>query len=404
MATYTFHKKTIRDLNVRGTRVLLRADFNVPLDERGAIDSDFRLKASLPTVEYLIKQKAEVVILAHLGRPGGKQDKNLSLESVAQHLSKLLGEPVAFVDECVGDKPSAVLQRITPGKVTLLENVRFHPEEEWNDKTFAKKLIDSTRPDFIVQDGFGVAHRAHASTVGISQLKPAVAGLLLEKEVTSLTNAMKHPKKPLVAVLGGAKINDKLPLIEEFLDKADTILVGGALANTFLKFTGTDIGKSVYEKDEKEEVEHILKKAKPNQLVLPVDVGVGKELSKHARRSNSTLQYIEHNEYILDIGPVTADLFAEHITDASTVIWNGTLGYAENARFAKGSAELAQTISSHYPSLTSIIGGGDTVDFILEWQKHNKKAEFSHISSGGGASLELMSGAKLPGVEALLDA
>lgn len=403
MSTYKFPKKTVRDLILRGTRVLVRADFNVPLEADGTIANDFRLQVSLPTIEYLLKQKAEVVLLAHLGRPEGKPEKKFSLEQVAGRLSKLLSTPVAFVDDCVGDKPSSALQRITPGKVTLLENVRFHKGEEENDPNFAKQLVDSTRPDYIVQDGFGVAHRAHASTVGISSLKPAVAGLLLEKEVASLLGAMKHPKKPLVAVLGGAKIKDKLPLIDEFLKKADTILIGGAMANTFLKFTGTNIGKSVYEPEDKQAVEKIMKNAKPNQIVLPVDIGVGNEVSEHARRSESTLQYIESDEYILDVGPVTADLFAEHVADAGTVIWNGTLGYAENARFSKGSAELAKAISSQHPSLTSIIGGGDTVDFILEWLKHNKKAEFSHISSGGGASLELLSGAKLPEVEALLD-
>lgn len=398
-----FHKKTIKDLALDNKRVLLRADFNVPLDEDGEIASDFRIKSTLPTIEYLLKHKAEVVILAHLGRPGGKREKSLSLEPIAKKLGELLKKPVEFIDDCIGDRVSAGLGKTHPGRVTVLENTRFHEGEEKNDPKFAKELIEAPQPDYVVQDGFGVVHRAHASTEGISHLKPAVAGLLLENEVSSLTAAIAHPKKPLVAIIGGAKISDKLPLIERFLKEADTILVGGALANTFLKCQGHKIGQSVCEDDQNSEVNKILSKAKKDQVILPVDVAAAGEVNEHASRTDSSLEHVGQDEYILDTGPITNEHFKHYIENAGTVIWNGTLGYAENPRFAKGSAVVAQTLSKHYPSLESIIGGGDTADFVLDWQQHNKGARFSHISTGGGASLELLSGKKLPGIEALLD-
>jgi phosphoglycerate kinase len=403
MTKYIFPKKTIHDISLNNKRVLLRADFNVPLNEDGEIDSDFRIKATLPTITYLLKQKAEVVIIAHLGRPDGKIQKKLSLEPVANRLADLLGQQINFINECIGDKVSVNLKNTEPGRVTLLENVRFHKGEEQNDLNFAKELIKSSHPDYVVQDGFGVVHRAHASTTGISNLCPAVAGDLLKSEVEALEGAIKHPQKPLVAIIGGAKIDDKMPLIERFLKEADTILVGGALANTFLKCAGVKIGKSIFEADQAKEVELILKNAKKDQIVLPVDVGVSKSVSEHAGRADCNLKHIHADEYILDIGPVTADLFSDYINKAGTVIWNGTLGYAENPRFAKGSAIIARSISSQHPSIASIIGGGDTADFVMQWQQANKKAKFSHISTGGGASLELLSGKKLPGIEALMD-
>lgn len=399
----TFHKKTIKDIELDGKRILLRADFNVPLDERGKISSDFRIVSTLPTIEYLLGHHAEIVILAHLGRPEGKVNEKFSLKQVAQRLQKLLKHDVGFIDDCVGDKVLSGLKGFQAGRVTVLENVRFHEAEEQNDPEFAKALVEASRPDYVVQDGFGVVHRAHASTEGISHLKPAVAGLLLEQEVTALEDAISHPQKPLVAVLGGAKIADKLPLVERFLKEADTILIGGAIANTFLKFTGNQIGKSMFDAEGEAEIKRILKQAKPGQLILPTDVGVAKEVNEHAQRSDCRIEDVHANEDILDIGPTSAELCCRYVAAAGTVIWNGTLGYAENVRFAKGSAMVARTLSEHYPSLTSIIGGGDTADFVLEWQAHNPKAHLSHISTGGGASLELLSGKKLPGVEALMN-
>jgi phosphoglycerate kinase len=399
---YQFPKKTIKDLELRHKRVLLRADFNVPLDEDGKIDSDFRIQSTLETIEYLVKKQAEVVILAHLGRPKGRYNKSLSLEPVAERLSVLLEQPVGFVEDCIGDKVTQALKTRQPGKVTVLENVRFYSGEEENDSKFAKQLIESTQPDYVVQDGFGVIHRAHASTEGISHIKPAVAGLLLEKEVTKLSEAIEDPNLPLVAIIGGAKVADKLPLIERFLKQADTVLVGGALANTFFSCKGIAIGKSVCEPDHEAEIKKILKKAKPGQVVLPVDAAVSKEVNEHSGRSNVHLDHVASGEYILDIGPVSEDLFTSYIEKAGTVIWNGTMGYAENPRFAKGSAALAKAMSDSYRNTESIIGGGDTADFVLEWQKQNAGSKFHHISTGGGASLELLSGKKLPGVEVLL--
>ena len=400
---FVFPKKTVKDLELHNKRVLLRADFNVPLNEAGKIDSDFRMTATLPTIEYLLKRQAEVVIVVHLGRPEGRTVPSLSLEPIAQHLGDLLKREVGFIDDCIGDKVKAGLGSVRPARVTVLENLRFHAGEEANDPQFAKALISAVEPDYVIQDGFGVVHRAHASTEGISHLKPAVAGLLLEKEVVALEGAMVHPQKPLVAVLGGAKIADKLPLIERFLKEADIILVGGAIANTFLKFMGHHIGKSVYDAEGEPEVNRILNLAKPGQLVLPKDIAVSHVVDEHAKRTDCRIDHMHTNEYILDIGLASAELFCQHVEQAGTVIWNGTLGYAENARFAKGSARLAQALSQNFPSLQSIIGGGDTADFVLDWQKHNKKAQFSHISTGGGASLELLSGKSLPGVEALLE-
>lgn len=403
-SSYHFPKRNIKNVDIHSKRILLRADFNVPLNEKGEIDSDFRIQTAVPTIQYLLKRQCEVVILAHLGRPEGKVSKKESLEPIGKRLQELLGHPIEFIHNCVGDGVKQVLKKHQSSRVSLLENVRFHSGEEKNDPQFAKDLIEATNPDYIVQDGFGVVHRAHASTEGISHLKPALAGLLLEKEVTSLSRAIAHPNKPLVAVIGGAKIADKLPLIERFLNEADTILVGGALANTFLKFTGHDIGKSMYEADQEAEVKKILQRARLDQIVLPTDIAVAKEVSVTAQRREIAFEDIAGDDNILDVGPYTIRDFCKHLEKAGTVIWNGPIGYAENPQFAKSSEAIAECLSDQYPSLESIIGGGDTADFVLGWQAKHPKAHFSHISTGGGASLELLSGMKLPGVEALLDA
>jgi phosphoglycerate kinase len=403
MSNYRFPKKTVRDIDVDGKRVLLRTDFNVPLDEDGKIDSNFRIVKSLPTIEYLKKHNADVVILAHLGRPDGKKVAHLSLKPIAKELQKLLGSEVEFVAECIGDQVKQALKKIVPRRVTVLENVRFHAQEEDNDTDFARALVESTMPDFVVQDGFGVVHRAHASTEGISHIVPAVAGLLIETEVSELTKAIKHPARPLVAVLGGAKISDKLPLVEEFLKSADTILIGGAMANNFIKYAGHVIGKSVYEADQEDEVGRIVKKAKKDQLYIPVDVATAKAVDEDQHRHDCGLDDVKADDYILDIGFETMRLFHDHLRKAGTVIWNGTLGYAENPQFSQSSAVIADSLSTQYPGLTSIIGGGDTADYVLEWQQKHPGKQFTHISTGGGASLELLSGEKLPGVEALLN-
>lgn len=400
---YIFRKKTIRDVAVYDKRILVRADFNVPLDKDGIISSDYRIVQTIPTIRYLLDRNCEVVVISHLGRPGGVRDAKLSLKPVADRLSELLNHPVTFLPDAVNDATKQVLKKQTKGSVTLLENIRFYSGEEANDPEFVQQLKRLINPDYFVQDCFGVAHRAHASVEGICHVVPAVAGLLLEREVIMLEGAMKAPNRPLVAVLGGAKISDKLPLVEQFLVQADTILIGGAMANTFLKAEGYKVGKSLVDEDGVVLAQKILKEAKEGQIVLPVDIAVGSQIDHEAQRRDSALDAITQDEAILDIGFETMRLFTEAIAKAGTVIWNGPMGYSGNPAFAQGSDVIAEVLSQHN-DITSIIGGGDTADFILNWQSSRPGAEFTHISTGGGASLELLSGQKLPGIQALLDA
>lgn len=403
MAGYVFPKKTIRDISVHGKRILLRADFNVPLNKDGTISSDYRITQTIPTINYLLERQCEVVIVSHLGRPDGKRNLKYSLEPVAQRLSELLNQEVEFVTDCANDTAVQALKKIRPAAVTLLENVRFYPGEEANDIDFAKKLIQVIKPDYVVHDEFGAVHRAHTSTEGVSHLVPAVAGLLLEKEVTILTEAMEAPKRPFVAVLGGAKISDKLPLVERFLDTADTVMVGGAMANNFIRAAGHDIGKSLVDSEGASQVQNIVEAARPKQLMLPIDSGVSTEISPEAKRRDCGVSEISADDIVLDLGFETMRLYTEKIKQASTVVWNGTLGMTELPQFAQSSEVLAQTLSDNHTTLDCIVGGGDTADFVLGWLERNPKGVFKHISTGGGASLELMSGLKLPGVEALLD-
>lgn len=400
-----FGKKTVRDIEVLGKRILLRADFNVPLDKNdNSITGDFRIVQTLPTIKYLLDRQCEVIIIAHLGRPHGKIDPKLSLEPIANHLSQLLELPVNFVSDCASDITNQAIKTAKPGTVTLLENVRFYIGEEENDPNFATKLIKIIKPDYIVHDEFGDIHRAHASTEGISHLVPAVAGLLLEKEVTTLLSAVDNPARPLVAVLGGAKISDKLPLVKRFLDTADTILVGGAMANNFIKDAGHNIGKSLIDLEGESEVRRVVGKAKPDQLVLPSDVAVASEISEDSKRRDCGLDEVGEDEIILDLGYETMRGYLENVKNATTVIWNGNLGMTELPKFAVASEMMAEALSQQHGSTEVIIGGGDTADFVLDWLTKHPGGKFSHISTGGGASLELLSGKKLPGVEALLDA
>ena len=381
----------------------MRADFNVPLDEDGQIMSDYRIMQTLPTIKYLLEHGCFVVIVAHLGRPEGKPNKKYSLKPVADFLNQQLPDnTVDFIPSTIDDKARQACKTTQHGKVMLLENLRFSPGEEANDTEFAAQLQKVAKADYFVQDGFGVVHRAHASTEAITHLLPSVAGLLLEREVSTLERAMKAPEHPLVAVVGGAKISDKIGFIEKLLGLADTVLIGGAMANTFLRAGGVSIGKSLYEEDQEDEIKRIYKLAKPDQIMLPVDVAVSTKTDKTATRQECDISEIQPSEYILDLGPKTMKLFDARLHTANSVIWNGTLGLAEVPQFAKSSADLAHTITEDHYGVTSIVGGGDTADFVLEWLKANKKAKFTHVSTGGGASLELMSGLKLPGVEALI--
>lgn len=405
-----FLKRTVRDVPLRGKVVLVRADYNVPLTDKGEIADDFRIVSSIPTLQYLVGQGCKVVVCSHLGRPDGKTDERFTLEPIAERLSKLLRRPVQFVPECIGDRVKQHAKRLHAGQVLLLENVRFHAGEEANDPHFAKALAEDSMAEYFVQDGFGVVHRAHASTDTVTQYLPSVAGLLLEKEYVTIRTAMDSPKVPLVAVLGGAKISDKIAVIEKFVAIADTIIIGGAMANTFLKHKGYPIGKSVHE----DGLDGIVKKiydtaekkvgaeAVDDFIVLPTDVAVATKADKTTRRVMVAAADVADNEMILDIGPDSIATAVQIVNEAHTVIWNGTLGYAELPQFSHGSARIALALAAH-PNITSVIGGGDTADFVLNWDAASG-GSFSHVSTGGGASLDLMAGAAMPGVEALLDA
>lgn len=404
-----FPKLTIKDVPIENQTVLLRADYNVPLDLEGNISDDFRIRASLTTIRHLLDQHCKIVIISHLGRPDGKRQKKYSLEPVAERLETLLDRKVSFVDDCVGDKVLQAVKKSTPNTITLLENLRFHKEEEENDEGFAKQLAISSGARYFVQDGFGVVHRAHASTDSITHYLPSVAGLLLKDEYVALKSGVDDPKKPLIAVVGGAKIKDKIDMIKRFIDIADKIIVGGAMANTFLAYKGIDMGKSVREKHQNKILDEIYQAANKKSddsvedfIILPKDAAIAKRISTASKRRNVSLGQIEPDDMVLDIGDQSIDRMVEEISKAKTVIWNGTLGYAELPEFAHGSARLALALATQ-PQTTSIIGGGDTADFVLKWDGGNGNS-FTHVSTGGGAGLELMSGQKLPGIEALLDA
>lgn len=408
MVGTSFFKKTIKTVPIDGATVLLRADYNVPLHDDGTIADDFRISSSLPTLRYLIERKCKIIICSHLGRPEGKVNLVESLEPVATHLSGLLGKDVAFVPDCVGDQVKQAVKQLKASEIILLENLRFHAEEELNSEEFAQKLANDSGAEYFVQDGFGVVHRAHASTDMITRYLPSVSGLLLEKEYTIITSVMQQPKRPMVAILGGAKISDKIGVIEKFVSIADTVLIGGAMANTFLKYKGHDIGKSVYE----DRLEGVIEKiydavAKKNEaadefIVLPRDVAVATSVKSDSRRMVVSVSEVSKDELILDVGPETIQQFVSIIQDASTVVWNGTLGLAEQSKYSYGSARVALTLASQ-PDTTSVVGGGDTAEFVLKWDSRNGES-FTHVSTGGGASLELMAGKKMPGITALLDA
>lgn len=404
-----FFKETIRDVDLRGRTVLVRVDYNVPLTSDGQISDDLRIRASLPTLRYLIEQNCKIIVISHLGRPDGRQ-KKYSLAPVAAHLADVLGRPVRFVDDCVGDKVRQMVRYARRGSVTVLENLRFYAEEEADDLTFARSIVKATGAEYFVQDGFGVVHRAHASTHAITLCIPGVAGLLLEKEFMTITQVMQRPHHPLVAIFGGAKVSDKIGLIHRLMTKADTVLIGGAMANTFLRYRGYAIGASKAETDQDAVLDEIYRNAVEKVgaaqvdefLRLPSDVAIAREPRANSVRREVMVGEVEADMKMLDIGTQTIEQFAKVIANAKTVIWNGPLGYAESKTFAIGSARTAMAIAQN-EKVTSIVGGGDTADFVLKWDGHDG-ASFTHVSTGGGASMELMAGKKLPGVESLLDA
>lgn len=404
-----FSKLTIRDVPVHDKVVLVRVDYNVPL-KNGKINDDLRVRASIPTLQYLQQQGATVVIMSHLGRPDGRVVPELSLEPVAGHLEKLMGQPVKFVDVCYGDKVRQAVKSAKKGDIIMLENVRFHPGEEANSEDFARRIVKDSTARYLVQDGFGVVHRAHASTEAITHFIPGVAGLLLEREVLELTHVMEDPDRPLYAVMGGAKVSDKIQVIEAFVDVADRIIIGGAMANTFLEYKGFSMGKSKLEKGQHATLDAIYEAARKKVgaervdefICLPVDVAVCREVSPEAARENRKVRQVGAEEIAADIGDQTIEHYTHLLASAKTVVWNGTMGLAEMADFAHGSARVALALAAD-TSKTSIIGGGDTADFALSWDGQDGKS-FTHVSTGGGASLDLMAGKVLPGVEALLDA
>ncbi|HWT55844.1 MAG TPA: phosphoglycerate kinase [Candidatus Microsaccharimonas sp.] len=425
-----FTKQTIRDIDVKGKVVLLRADYNVPIED-GKITDDYRIQQSLPTVEYLTSHGAKLVICSHLGRPDGKPDPAASLFPVAKRLQQLLNKDVEFVSDCIGERVEKAVATLEPGKVLLLENLRFHAEEEKNDEAFAKQLASIA--DVFVQDGFGVVHRAHASTEGVTHFLPSVAGLLLEKEVDTITNVMEKPQRPLVAIVGGAKIADKIDILHRFIDIADFVAVGGAMANTFLVAQGVDVAKSLYDKEDISLARDILAKAAekakhaPFVFALPHDAVVAHKVDKAAptrivdwsahviadienypKRPPVVSGHIKADEMILDIGPFSASFIAGAIQLSNTVIWNGAAGVTETPALhdpvgptAHGTETILEAIIGEFGHKPfSLVGGGDTVGYV---ESRGVVGSFNHVSTGGGASLELMSGRKLPGVEALLD-
>lgn len=404
-----FFKQTINTVPLQGQTVLMRADYNVPLKSDGTIGDDFRIRASIPTLKQLLKDNCKVVIISHLGRPEGR-DKALSLEPIAQRLAEYLGESVRFVDQTVGDKVRMAVKRAPKRSVIVLENLRFDPREEANDEQFAQELAKDSGARYFVQDGFGVVHRAHASTSAITMFLPSVAGLLLEREYTTITTVMKSPRHPLAAVLGGAKVGDKIGVIRELIPVADTIFIAGAMANTFLAYKGFAMGKSKYESEETQVLDEIYEAArakvgedKVNEFIcLPTDLAVAKEISPDAIRTNVATDAVAADDIALDIGDKTIEHMVHVVNAMNTVLWNGTLGYAELPQFATASARLAEVLATH-SKIISVIGGGDTADFVLNWDP-KKGGSFTHVSTGGGASLELMAGKKLPGIESLLDA
>jgi 3-phosphoglycerate kinase len=431
-----FNKKTIKDIKLDGKKILLRADYNVPVKD-GKISDDYRIKQSLPTIKYILDQPGtSLVIISHLGRPKTAFDKQFSLIPVAKHLSKMLNKPIRFSHDCIGEEASNASDSLLPGQIAMLENLRFHTEEEENDKHFAQELASRSGAKVFVQDGFGVVHRAHASTDAITKYLPAVAGLLLEKEVSTISKVMKEPERPLVAVVGGAKVSDKIGILNKLIDHADSVAIGGAMANAFFKAKGVKVGRSLVEHGITEMADDIMEKAHRTEqkrqfsFLLPVDAVVstnleGKAPTRIVDIASHSISDIEaypkapkpasytiaKDEMVLDIGPISAGYFAGAIKMARTVIWNGPLGITEvrglagaHDPFAHGTHMLVESMigktNHHGNKPFSLVGGGDTAAYV---EKEGLIGDFSFVSTGGGATLDLMSGKKLPGVESLQD-
>lgn len=394
-----YNKKSVLDADVRGKKVLLRCDFNVPQNkETGAITSDKRIVAALPTIKYLLENGAAVIACSHLGKPKGEWKQKLTLAPVAERLSELLGQKVIFANDIIGDDAKAKAAALKPGEIMLLENLRFDIREEKNGADFAKALADMA--EVYVSDAFGTVHRAHASTAGVAAYLPAYAGLLVEKELSVMGKALDDPKRPFVAVLGGAKVSDKIGVINNLLEKADTVIIGGGMAYTFIKAMGYEIGNSLLEADKLDYALEMIEKAKRNgvSLLLPVDTAVGNEFKADCDSEIVDIKAMPAGWMGMDIGPKTIELFSDSIKNAGTVVWNGPMGVFEFDAFAKGTKAMAQALADS--GAITIVGGGDSAAAV---EKLGFADKMTHISTGGGASLEFLEGLELPGVACLLD-
>ncbi|MEG2377281.1 MAG: phosphoglycerate kinase [Clostridia bacterium] len=392
----TYNKKSIEDVAVSGKKVLVRCDFNVPQDENGAITSDKRIVASLPTIEYLLKNNAAVILCSHLGRPKGEVNPKFSLAPVAKRLSELLSRPVVMAGDVVGADAKDKAKALKPGEIMLLENVRFHKEEEKNDPDFAKELANMA--ELYVNDAFGTSHRAHASTAGVASYLPAVCGYLIKKEISIMGEALDSPRRPFVAILGGAKVSDKIGVINNLLEKVDTLIIGGGMAYTFIKAQGGKIGASLCEEDKLEYALEMINKAKDKgvSFLIPTDTVIGDKFAEDAAFDTVSAGQIPDGWMGLDIGPQTTKTFTDAVKNAGTVIWNGPMGVFEFPRFAEGTKKVAEAIAKS--DAISIIGGGDSASAV---KKLGFDTQMTHISTGGGASLEFLEGLELPGIACL---
>jgi phosphoglycerate kinase len=395
------NKKTVRDIDVAGKRVFLRADLNVPLDD-GKITDDTRIRASLPTLVYLLEHDASVILASHLGRPKGKVNDALRLKPVADRLSQLLGRPVRMTGDALGPGVMTAVDKLRPGDMLLLENLRFHAEEEANDPEFAKALAEMA--DVYVNDAFGSAHRAHASTEGITHYLPSVAGLLMEREVAALSRLMEKPTKPFHTVIGGAKVSGKLEVLESLLSRCQAVLVGGGMANTFLAAKGLALGKSLVEDEQLDNATRIMEEARRKRVrfMLPTDALVAAQVHPRSQRAVVPVTEVPKDWSIVDIGPDTVSAYTEHLNKAKTIFWNGPMGVFEIAPFAEGTNAMARYVAGRTADgVVTVVGGGDSVAAV---EQLGLVDQMSHVSTGGGASLEFVEGKTLPGVAALQDA